>query len=344
MKQNGGDIIGVGSYGCVFKPPLKCKNKTRKKRGVSKLMIQENGLDEILVTQQLLKKIEQIPKYKKHFILSHSFCIPDKLSNKDETQLQRKCEKNIIDDYNDKKTLIIQNQSYGGKNIHTILNEKSAMTESQKINTLVDISKKLKTLLVDAIIPMHRMKVYHSDLKPQNLLWNKKTIKIIDWGLATIGIPEYHYNILHFNRPYESILLKLDDGVNKRQMEKYIKRELKRYNDNITKEPIKSDQTLFFLNPSNNINTTTSISKYVTMIANECLKNDKFDKTFFVTNYYKKQDYWGLLYFYIDVLRTFDIESNTIKMKMIDICSLMVSGLVIKVDDIIEKLNEIERT
>ena len=61
MKQNGGDIIGVGSYGCVFKPPLKCKNKTRKKRGISKLMIQENGLDEILITQRLLKKSNKFP-------------------------------------------------------------------------------------------------------------------------------------------------------------------------------------------------------------------------------------------------------------------------------------------
>ena len=229
MKQNGGDIIGVGSYGCVFKPPLKCKNKTRKKRGVSKLMIQENGLDEILITQQLLKKLEQIPKYKKYFILSHSFCIPDKLSSKDETQLQRKCDKNIIEDYNDKNTMILHNQPYGGKNIHTILNEKVNMTESQKLNTLIDMTKKLKTLLIEAIIPMHKMKVYHSDLKPQNLVWNRKTIKIIDWGLAMVGIPEYHYNILHFNRPYESILLKLDDGVNKQQIEKYIKRELKRF-------------------------------------------------------------------------------------------------------------------
>ena len=102
MEQKGGEIIGMGSYGCVFKPPLKCKNKTRKKKGISKLMVQENGLDEILTTQKIAKKLELIPKYKKYFILSNSFCIPDKLSRKDETQMQRKCDDNINKDYNDK--------------------------------------------------------------------------------------------------------------------------------------------------------------------------------------------------------------------------------------------------
>ena len=76
---------------------------------------------------------------------------------------------------------------------------------------------------------MHRLKIYHTDIKPQNLVWNKNTIKIIDWGLATIDIPDNHYNIVHFNRPYESILLTLADGANKIKTEKYIQKELKKY-------------------------------------------------------------------------------------------------------------------
>ena len=350
MKQKGGDIIGVGSYGCVFKPPLKCKNKTRKKRGISKLMIQENGLDEILITRRLLKKIEQIPKYRKYFILSQSFCVPDKLSSKDERQMQRKCDEHIVNDYNDKRSLIVHNQPYGGKNVHMILKDKLNLSETQKISLVVDMTKKLKALLINAIIPMHRLKVYHTDIKPQNLVWNKKTIKLIDWGLATIDIPEVHYNIVHFNRPYESILLGLDDGANKTKIEKYIQKELKSFKENISNEPIKNDQHIYFLHPtpligsSNTSTTTTSspIGKYLLMIANQCMKDGRFDKRFFTTNYYKKQDYWGLLYFYVDALRILDIESNSLKVKMIEICNLMVSGVNIKTDDIIQRMELID--
>ena len=345
MKQNGGDIIGVGSYGCVFKPPLKCKNKTRKKRGISKLMIQENGLDEILITQRLLKKIEQIPKYRKYFILSQSFCVPDNLSSKDERQMQRKCDENIVNDYNNKRSLILHNQPYGGKNLYMILKEKSNLSETKKISFVVDITKKLKALLINAINPMHRLKIYHTDIKPQNLVWNKNTIKIIDWGLATIDIPDNHYNIVHFNRPYESILLTLDDGANKMKTEKYIQKELKKYEENILNEPIKNDQYIYFLQPTsliNNSNTTTSsIGKYVFMIANKCMKEGRFDKRF-TTNYYKKQDYWGVLYFFLDALRILDIQSNELKMKMIELCNLMVNDISIKTDDIIQKMDVIE--
>lgn len=341
MKQNGGDIIGVGSYGCVFKPPLKCKNKTRKKKGVSKLMIQENGLDEILLVQQLLTKIETIPKYKKYFILSPNFCVPDKLSTKDEMQLQRKCDEAIINDYKKNRSLISHNQPYGGKNLHAILKDKSNATELQKQTLLVNVTKKLKALLLHGIIPMHKIRVYHSDIKPQNLVWSKKTIKLIDWGLATLGIPENHYNVLHFNRPYESILLGLDDGANNRKTKLYIEKELKKYKEQLTNEPIKNDQLLFFLQSVDESN-TNAMSKYILMIANEFTKAGKFDKQLFLSNYYEKQDYWGLIYFYIDALRLLKIDSYELKMKMLGLCNIMVSSGNVKSDDIVEKLSGIE--
>tara|TARA_Y100000389_G_scaffold136220_1_gene133760 strand:- start:252 stop:1304 length:1053 start_codon:yes stop_codon:yes gene_type:complete len=341
MTQTGGDIIGVGSYGCVFKPPLKCKNKTRKKKGISKLMNQENGFQELLITQQLSKKIVQIPKYRKYFVLSQNFCLLDKLSSKDERQMQRKCDESIANDYNDNKTLISQNQPYGGKNLYTVLKEKSDMSETEKLSFVVDITKKIKAL-INAIKHMHRLKVYHTDIKPQNMVWNKNTIKVIDWGLAMINIPEFHYNIVHFNRPYESILLGLDDGVNKTKVENYIQKEMKKFQEHISNEPIKTDQFIFFSTyPTTTI--PSPIGKYVLMIANQCMKDGKFDKRFFTNNYYKKQDYWGLLYFFVDALRILDIESNSLNVKMLELCNLMVTGVKINTNDIIQKLDGITR-
>ena len=55
-KVNGGKIIGAGGYGCVFRPPLKCKGKPRtKKRMVSKLMTVKHAKNEY----------EEIVKFKK---------------------------------------------------------------------------------------------------------------------------------------------------------------------------------------------------------------------------------------------------------------------------------------
>ena len=50
----------------VFKPPL---NVIKPEKGISKLMVQENGLDEILTTQKIAKKLELIPKYKKSYFI-----------------------------------------------------------------------------------------------------------------------------------------------------------------------------------------------------------------------------------------------------------------------------------
>lgn len=339
MKQNGGDIIGVGTYGCVFKPPLKCKNKTRKRNGISKLMIQENALDEIMTTQDISKRIELIPNYKKYFILSKQFCILDKLSTKDEMHMKRLCDETIIKDYEEKKNLISHNQPYGGKNLHIILLEKSKLSETKQKATLIDITKKLKDLLLYGIVPMHKMNIFHTDIKPQNLVWNKKTIKLIDWGLGVVDIPEKHYNVIHFNRPYESILLGLNDGVSQRQLEKYVGNEAKKYKENIAKEPIKSDLYWFFLSDDSNIKI---IVKYVNMIGRECMKQGKFDKGLFLKNYYRKQDYWGLIYCYIDILRTLNIKSNVIIMKIVDLCNLMVSTLDVNVKSIVDKMTKIE--
>ena len=47
QKVKGGKIIGSGGYGCVFRPPLKCKGKHRtKKRMVSKLMTVKHAKSE----------------------------------------------------------------------------------------------------------------------------------------------------------------------------------------------------------------------------------------------------------------------------------------------------------
>lgn len=47
IKQKGGKIIASGTYGCVAKPPIKCKGETQRRKGISKLMKQKDALEEL---------------------------------------------------------------------------------------------------------------------------------------------------------------------------------------------------------------------------------------------------------------------------------------------------------
>ena len=56
MKNNkGGKVLASGGFGCVFSPQLKCKGKTLKNKGISKLMKKEYAVNEY----------DEIQKYKK---------------------------------------------------------------------------------------------------------------------------------------------------------------------------------------------------------------------------------------------------------------------------------------
>ena len=39
----GGDLIGQGGFGCVFRPTIPCKNRTRKKNKISKIFLGRNS-------------------------------------------------------------------------------------------------------------------------------------------------------------------------------------------------------------------------------------------------------------------------------------------------------------
>ena len=60
------------------------------------------------------------------------------------------------------------------------------------------------------------------------------------------------------------------------------------------------------------------------------MKGNKFNKQYFVTNYYKSKII-GVIIFLYRCIEDFDIQSYEIKVKMIEISNLMVSSLDIKI-------------
>jgi serine/threonine protein kinase len=84
--QSGGKLIDEGMYGCIFKPPLKCKDTPQTITGeqvskpISKVLFDDYADSEFAIA----KKVSRIPLWKNYFVISESICEPAPIQkNKD---------------------------------------------------------------------------------------------------------------------------------------------------------------------------------------------------------------------------------------------------------------------
>jgi serine/threonine protein kinase len=175
------DVIGEGTYGCVHRPPMKCKNKTRKNSisSISKLMTDSNARNEL----REFKLISSADKKKQLYLGKPSKCKADRiLSN---IQSISKCSgrfnPKMIDDY----SLLLM--KYGGQDLEQFGNEVYTWT---KTNENVD---KIELFWLECVRLFYGLKVFqengivHHDLKQQNIVYNQNTTRInfIDFGFMT---------------------------------------------------------------------------------------------------------------------------------------------------------------
>ena len=68
--QKAGQAIAAGGYGCVFKPPLKCKDPSvyYDPTGVSKLMMVEDANDEMNEVRRIQPIVNSIPNNENYFL------------------------------------------------------------------------------------------------------------------------------------------------------------------------------------------------------------------------------------------------------------------------------------
>ena len=215
-KRKGGKAIGSGTYGCVFRPALRCKKSKTRTSGISKLGFRNHSKNEWKQLQLVISYIKKIPHYKQYFLLDNmNLCNPASLTLKDKINFE-KCfgleEYDISQDtVNDNLSkLKVINMPYGGINLSTAI-------ENSKLK-LPMANRLLRQLLINAIIPMNKLRVYHFDLKADNVLYKNKAIKIIDFGEIGISsskepIPSLLYNRrIQFNSPFSRILF--SDSMN----------------------------------------------------------------------------------------------------------------------------------
>ena len=69
--KKGGEVIAAGSYGCTFKPALKCENSNTRYNGISKLLDNSEAENEWAQITQIKNIIKNIPNNNKYFLVNN---------------------------------------------------------------------------------------------------------------------------------------------------------------------------------------------------------------------------------------------------------------------------------
>jgi len=160
----GGKIVGQGTYGCVFNPPLLCKKKQILKQSVGKITDNEDYLREV----NTYKILNKIPEAKNYIVLADDTCVPRILDNQVESDID-KCKFFIEKDVELSKTHQIL-MPYGGIPLHNISKDKLSFFSFMK-----HILEAGSLLLLHGIV--------HYDIHNNNILIDKRNIaRLIDFG------------------------------------------------------------------------------------------------------------------------------------------------------------------
>jgi len=201
-------VIGEGSYGCVHKPALKCKNKEYDPdpNNVSKLLTKRHADAEL----KEFKLIQKADKKENFYLGEPGSCDVDKgVKNKTAIDSCRRFDSKRIDNY---KLLLLKN---GGADLTGIEDKFKSMPEN-RLNTrkMEEFWLDMSRILYGSKVLMDK-KIVHHDLKQQNIVYNDETgrVNFIDFGLMTTILKmknaanknNYPYGI-HWSFPAEVIL------------------------------------------------------------------------------------------------------------------------------------------
>jgi serine/threonine protein kinase len=180
MKQQGGEILGQGLYGCAFKPPLKCKNN-KKTKGVGKILSNEDAYQEFSIS----KILKTIPHAEEYFVIVDSICEPLPRSKQNEKSLSECLPLKGVN-----LTTVSQiTMPFGGKPL-------GLLKQNLSYDNLYMISQKL----LEGVSLLTTARIVHYDLHKNNILITPDgNVQIIDFGKAwspdIISVSNY-YNLI----------------------------------------------------------------------------------------------------------------------------------------------------
>ena len=177
------ELINQGSYGCIYKPGIKCniEDEEIKENYISKVQINNKfAKKELLISKKIVEKIKNYDRYFSPLI---NFCDRD-LDIKMVGEEINKCEalKNSNGEIDKEEGIILNTLKYAGdKTLYDVLME-------TKGNKRVYIRECLDTLikLLESIEKLNEIGIIHMDIKAINVLYGKNKARpiIIDFGLS----------------------------------------------------------------------------------------------------------------------------------------------------------------
>ena len=205
------NVIGEGTYGCIHKPSLECKN--RKKidytNKVSKVIDKDHAKSE-LKEYNMVSKIDTELKY--YMGVPIKCQLKKTVKNKtsidkcENTKLKRAFEKNI----NSLSLLIMKD---GGMNLK----------EFAKRNADVGMNSELELFWIElqrmfyGLFVFQKHNIIHYDLKPQNMVYDESTrrVNFIDFGhmrtmkkaISDSSKSKNYLSVFHWSYPFECYFL-----------------------------------------------------------------------------------------------------------------------------------------
>lgn len=250
-KYLGGAMVAQGTYGCIFRPPLRCENEdTISENTVSKFMNYSEALDEVNEN----KMIDTIdPKFEFHLKTPRICKLHEDINIDDEENFEN-CDlaKKYSDLYKNRNMFVLLQLEDGGislgeylKNLRT----KKSFNDSFKKEQYIPLDKKEKIEneelnkllismrpLIKGLKVMSENNIQHLDIKPDNIVIRKNEkdgsykVRFIDFGLSSkfenIYTKKFLFKSHYFVEPYDSVFL-LDNWYNLLTQEK--REEIEKY-------------------------------------------------------------------------------------------------------------------
>jgi len=195
------ELIGQGTFGCVYSPPMKCKHRIKnlkqssdKGKNVSKLMRYQDAVEE-LSSYDMIEEIDPLSKF---HLGKPQICEVARTEDK------KTCSVRDVD------TLLISKN--GGKDLKQFLKmieEINEFSMSEFENIISDLFVSSLTIF-EAISVLLQNQIIHHDIKPSNLVYemNTKAMRLIDFGHMR-RFKDDHTHKYWFNYPIECQLVDL---------------------------------------------------------------------------------------------------------------------------------------